>query len=188
MKRCLVFFALLLAFTGLVAGSTSAADSTSALTVRLVALNDRILIRLNATRASNDLRPLVLSDDLQRAATAHSRSMLDGGFFQHESRDGSPFAVRVKHFYRSVGYGNWSAGENLLYSTSEIDASTAIRMWLNSPPHRANMLNPAWREVGIGSFYASAAGGTFGGEATWVITMDFGTRALSKSGDTSISR
>ena len=96
--------------------------------------------------------------------------------------------MRVKHFYRSVGYGNWSAGENLLYSTSEIDASTAIRTWLDSPPHRANMLNPAWREVGIGSFYASAAGGTFGGEATWVITMDFGTRALSKSGDTSISR
>jgi len=188
MKRSLVFVALLLAFAGPVAGSTSAADSTASRTVLLGALNDRILIRLNATRASNDLRPLVLSDDLQRAAAAHSRSMLDGGFFQHESQDGSPFAVRVKHFYRTAGYQRWSAGENLLYSTSEIDASTAIRMWLNSPSHRANMLNPAWHEVGIGSFYASAAGGTFGGEATWVITMDFGTRAVGKSTYTSTGK
>ena len=39
------------------------------------------------------------------------------------------------------------------------------------------MLEPGWREVGIGSLHASSAGGQFGGEPTWVITMDFGARA-----------
>ena len=69
------------------------------------------------------------------------------------------------------------AGENILYNTSDIDADhQAIQAWLDSPPHRENMLNPDWREVGIGSVHASTAGGTFGGEPTWVITMDFGTR------------
>jgi uncharacterized protein YkwD len=179
MKRASVLFAFLLAVTGLVAGSTAPAGASAATTVRLQALNNDILTSLNATRASRKLRPLVLSDDLQRAASAHSRSMLDNGFFEHESKDGSPFSVRVKRYYRPGGYDSWSAGENLLYSTSEIDASTAIKAWLNSPMHRANMLSPTWREVGIGAFYASAAGGTFGGEATWVITMDFGTRSVS---------
>ena len=181
MKRAAVLIALLVAVTGLVSGSTTASGAASAPAVRLQALNSDILTNLNVTRISKKLRPLVLSDDLERAASAHSRSMLNGGFFQHESKDGSPFSVRVKHYYVAAGFDSWSAGENLLYSTSEISASAAIRAWLNSPMHRANMLNPAWREVGIGAFYASAAGGTFAGEATWVITMDFGMRAASRT-------
>ncbi len=145
MKRSLALLAFLLVATGLIAGSANAATSKSASTVRLQALSNRILISLNATRAAKNLRPLVVSDDLQRSAAAHSRSMLAGGFFEHESRDGSPFSRRLKHFYRTTGYDSWSAGENLLYSTSAIKASMAIRAWLDSPTHRANMLNPAWR-------------------------------------------
>jgi uncharacterized protein YkwD len=179
MKRATVLLAFVLAVTGLVSGSTNASGASSAPTVRLQTLNNDILTSLNATRVSKKLRPLVLSDDLQRAASAHSRSMLTNGFFQHESKDGSPFSARVKRYYVTVGYDSWSAGENLLYSTSEISAPAAIKAWLNSPMHRANMLSPAWHEVGIGAFYASAAGGTFGGEATWVITMDFGMRTAN---------
>ena len=57
-----------------------------------------------------------------------------------------------------------------------MDADEAIQAWLDSPPHRENMLDPTWREVGIGSLHAASAGGTFGGGPTWVITMDFGAR------------
>jgi len=181
MKRSTVLVVLLLAVTGSIAGSTSAADAAPVTTARLQALNNDILIGLNATRSSHGLRPLVLSANLQRSAATHSRSMLDGGFFEHQSRDGSSFATRLKRFYRSAGYDTWSVGENLLYSTSEIDATSAIEAWLNSPAHRENMLNPTWREVGIGSLSASTAGGIFGGEATWLITVDFGTRSASRS-------
>ena len=181
MKRATVLFALLLAATGLIASSASASHAAPAATERLQALDHELLIRLNATRTAHGLRPLALSDDLQSAAVAHSRSMLEDGFFAHDSKDGSPFVTRVRGFYHSVGYNAWSVGENLLYNTAEMDASTAIEAWLESPAHRENMLAPEWREVGIGSLHASAAGGTFSGEPTWVITMDFGARSGGKS-------
>ena len=181
MKLATVLFALLIGVTGLIAGPASAAGAAPSATERLQALDHDILVRLNAARTAHGLRPLVLSSDLQRAAVAHSRSMLEAGFFAHDSRDGSPFVARVGSFYRSAGYHTWSVGENILYNTAEIDASTAMEAWLESPAHRENMLAPAWREVGIGSLHASAAGGAFSGEPTWVITMDFGTRSAGKS-------
>ena len=56
-----------------------------------------------------------------------------------------------------------------------------IRAWLNSPPHRENMLAPNWREVGIAALHASSAPGFFGDEPTVLITMDFGARSGSTS-------
>ena len=167
---------LLLALSGAIAGTAHASDATPATTERLQALDGQILTRLNATRAAHGLRPLVVSDALENAAVAHSRELIQAGVFQHDSPDGTSFVQRLKHFYSPSGYSSWTAGENLLYNTADIDAETAIRAWLDSPPHRENMLNPDWREVGIGSVHASTAGGTFGGAPTWVITMDFGAR------------
>jgi uncharacterized protein YkwD len=167
---------LLLALSGTIAGTAHASDATPATTERLKALDSQILTRLNATRAAHGLRPLVVSDALENAAVTHSRELIQAGVFQHDSPDGTSFVQRLKHFYSPSGYSSWTAGENLLYNTADIDAETAIRAWLDSPPHRENMLNPDWREVGIGSVHASTAGGTFGGASTWVITMDFGAR------------
>ena len=167
---------LLLALSGSIAGTAHASDATPATTERLQALDGQILTRLNATRAAHGLRPLVVSDGLENAAVAHSRDLIQAGVFQHDSPDGTSFVQRLKHFYSPSGYSSWTAGENILYNTADIDADTAIRAWLDSPPHRENMLNPDWREVGIGSVHASTAGGTFGGAPTWVITMDFGAR------------
>ncbi len=45
-----------------------------------------------------------------------------------------------------------------------------------SPPHRANILNPAWREIGISSITSADAPGTFGNRDATVITTDFGVR------------
>ena len=176
MKRALILFVLLLAATGVIAGPAAASGSAPAATERLQALDHEILVRLNEARVAHGLRPLVLSDDLQDAAVSHSRAMLEGGFFAHESKDGSSFVARLKRHYRAAGYNAWSAGENLLYNTDAVDAATAIEAWLASPAHRENMLTAEWREVGIGSVHAASAGGTFGGEPTWVITVDFGTR------------
>ena len=167
---------LLLALSGAVGGTASAADATPASTERLQALDVQILARLNATRTAHGLRPLVVSGQLENAAVAHSRDLLQAGVFQHDSPDGTSFVQRLKRFYSPSGYSSWTAGENILYNTGDIDADTAIQAWLDSPPHRRNMLDPEWREVGIGSVHASTAGGTFGGGPAWVITMDFGAR------------
>lgn len=173
MKRALVLLALLLS----VAGSTAApASAASTAKERLPSVEQSILTRLNATRASHGLRPLTLSGDLQSAALAHSRSMLDNGFFEHESRNGSPFSLRLKRYYGAAGVQSWSVGENLLYTTGDASATMVVKAWLASPPHRDNLLSPLWREVGIGALHADSAGGTFGGSNTVVVTMDFGVR------------
>ncbi len=186
MKRVLTLIALLLTVTGIVAGPATAADAApGTIVVRLQAFDHELLVRLNATRVSRGLRPLVLSNQLQEAAVSHSRSMLEGGFFAHESRDGSSFTMRIKRYYRPSGFHTWSAGENLLCNTARLDAGTAIEAWLDSPAHRDNMLDPGWREVGIGSLHASSAGGTFGGGPVWVVTMDFGARTGGGGGKTS---
>ena len=181
MKRATLILALMLVVTGATTGTTAAAGAPAtgapADTVRLPAIDQEILSRLNAVRVSHGLRPVTLSGELRSAAVFHSRAMLEGGFFAHESQNGSPFDERVRRFYRATGYRSWSAGENLLYSTAEIDAASAIKAWLESPAHRDNLLGRSWREVGIGTLHRSAAGGTFGGQPTWVITMDFGVRS-----------
>lgn len=176
MKRVILMLGVLLIITGGVGGTAGATDATPATTERLLGLDAQILTRLNATRVAHGLRPLVVSDDLEKAAVSHSRALVRAGVFQHDSPDGTSFAQRLKRFYTPAGYDSWAAGENLLYNTADIDARSAIQAWLDSPRHRENMLEPDWREVGIGSIHAATAGGTFGGESTWVITMDFGAR------------
>ena len=176
MKRAFLLLGLLLALSGAVAGTVHASDAAPATTERLQALDGQILTRLNAVRAARGLRPLVVSNELENAAVAHSRELIQAGVFQHDSPDGTSFVQRLRHFYSPSGYASWTAGENILYNTADIDANAAIQAWLDSPPHRENMFDPDWREVGIGSVHAPSAGGTFGGAPTWVITMDFGAR------------
>jgi uncharacterized protein YkwD len=175
-KRVTLLVGIVLALAGTLVGSAGAVDGVPAATKRLQALDKEILARLNATRVAHGMRPLRLSLELQEAAVFQSRTMLEGGFFDHTSRDGSPFDVRLKRFYRAAGYRVWSAGENLLYNSFAISADEAIQAWLDSPHHRENMLDPDWREVGIGTVHTASAGGMFGGKAAFVITMDFGAR------------
>jgi uncharacterized protein YkwD len=175
-KRATLLVGLVLVLAGALSGQAGAVVAAPAATERLHGLDQAILARLNTTRAAHGLRPLRPSQELQNAAVFQSRSMLEGGFFAHESRDGSPFSLRLKRFYSPAGYQSWTTGENLLYKSAEISADEAIRAWLASPRHREVMLDPSWREVGIGSLHAPSAGGSFGGRPTWVITMDFGAR------------
>jgi uncharacterized protein YkwD len=178
MKRAIVMLGLglVLALTGAVAGRSDAAVATPSATERLQALDTAILYRLNATRRASGLRPLARSGRLESAAVTHSREMVAGGFFAHDTPGGASFVQRLERFYPPHGYSTWSGAENILYNSEAMDAAAAINAWLNSPPHRANMLNPRWREVGIGSLQAASAGGVFGGKTAWVITMDFGLR------------
>ena len=162
-------------------GLATAAPTSPTATTRLQSLEGDILVELNRTRAEHGLRPLTRSEPLQGAAVFHSRAMLAGGFFEHESKDGSPFSDRVRRFYPSAGAAEWSVGENLLFTSGTVGAGAVINAWLNSPGHRRNMLSPAWREVGIGAVKTRSAGGVFGGGPVLVVTMDFGVRTASKT-------
>ena len=139
-------------------------------------LESRVLGELNAVRLAHGLAPLRLSLPLSSAADAHSRAMGTFGFFGHSSRDGSAFWKRVQRYYGQGRYANWSVGENLLWSTTGIDASRALKLWMASPGHRKNILTGRWREIGLSAVTVPAAPGVFGGRNVVIITSDFGVR------------
>jgi uncharacterized protein YkwD len=135
-----------------------------------------VLADINALRAQHHLARLTVSVQLTSAARAHSLSMAHNGYFKHESADGSSFWLRVRSFYQASSWRYWSVGENLLWSSPTIDGARAVRLWLGSPEHRRNLLNPAWREIGVSAVYAHQAPGVFGGRDVTILTTDFGVR------------
>jgi uncharacterized protein YkwD len=134
-----------------------------------------IVARINAQRTARGLRPLRVSRGLTAAATYHTRQMGQLGFFEHESATGAAFWRRIERFYPS-GRGYWSVGENLFYESPDTTASSAVREWMQSPPHRENILTQEWRDVGISAEHFESAPGTYGGRSVTIVTADFGVR------------
>jgi uncharacterized protein YkwD len=157
------------------APATTTARATSSLTTER-ALETGVLQEINTLRRQHGLVALRLTTPLSAAARQHSQSMALGGYFAHESADGTPFWKRLRHFYSPAGYGYWSVGENLLYSSPDVDAHGALELWLGSPKHRENMLTARWREIGLSAIHSEAAPGVFGGAPATVLTADFGVR------------
>jgi uncharacterized protein YkwD len=171
----LVFAVLVLAVAAVVAVSPVSArqQAPRSLTARN-ALESGVLGQINTLRRQHGLAPLRLSVRLRAAADSHSASMASRGFFAHESADGTAFWRRVQRYYPRSRY--WSVGENLLWSSPDIDPAGALRMWLNSPPHRKNLLTARWREVGLSAVHVDSAPGVYGGSAVTILTADFGVR------------
>lgn len=135
-----------------------------------------MLTEINGLRARRKLSPLRFSWRLNAAADAHSRAMARRGFFAHESSDGTAFWKRVRRYYPQARYKLWSVGENLVWASPGVSAASALRMWLGSPPHRANLLTSRWREIGLSAVHVKAAPGVYGGREVTIVTADFGIR------------
>ena len=141
---------------------------------RVHALEPQVFAAINDLRRAQGLAPLRLSRALSLAADEHSLSMAEHGYFEHSSLDGSPFTRRVVAAY-AVGARQWSVGENLVWASPGLSAREVLNLWLASPPHRATLLSPAWRDVGLGAVRA-VAGGVYGGRVVTILTADFGVR------------
>ena len=153
------------------AGATGNRD-----TATLSALEQGVLAQINALRKEHGLAPVRVSTRLSAAARQHSREMAAGGYFSHDSANGSSFDRRIARFYPIGRTRYWSVGENLLWSSPDVDAAGALEMWWNSPDHRKNMLTARWREIGLSAVHVTAAPGTFGGREVTIVTTDFGVR------------
>lgn len=137
----------------------------------------RMLDRLNTLRASRGLAALKVSPGLSSAANRHSREMARHGYCGHDSANGASFWSRISRFYgRGPGWRKWSVAENVLCYPPRLTAAAAVSKWLASSGHRANLLAPQWREVGVGAVYADSAPGEFEGEDMLIVTADFGMR------------
>jgi uncharacterized protein YkwD len=142
----------------------------------LSSLEQGVLAAINVFRTQNHLPTLRLSTPLNTAAREHSQQMATQGYFAHESADGSAFWKRIQRFYPSGSMRYWSVGENLLWSSPDVDASRALELWLASPEHRANLMTAKWREIGVSAVHVAAAPGTYKGLDVTIVTTDFGVR------------
>jgi uncharacterized protein YkwD len=105
----------------------------------------RVFELTNIERANHGLPALIWNENLASAALAHSTDMAVRGFFDHTSPDGIGPSARA----REHGHAR-SAGENIYIGPQSPEE--AVQGWMNSPGHRANILNPNWRYLGVGTF------------------------------------
>ena len=113
-------------------------------------MESSITCLINDQRTSNGLSPVASNGDLREAAVSHSNEMINQSYFEHTSPAGLTFIDRIE----STGYMNgtrtWTVGENLVWGTGPLSTPQAlVTAWMNSPPHRENLLRPAFRELGV---------------------------------------
>jgi uncharacterized protein YkwD len=130
---------------------------------------ERAVVRaINRQRSKRGLGKLRSSARLARAADYHSWEMLDADYFAHESRDGGPFERRVRRFADHRVVGETLA---MLGGCGARAGRKIVRMWMNSPGHRAILLSSSYRRVGIGK-----RTGSLDGSRACVVTADFGSK------------
>jgi uncharacterized protein YkwD len=115
----------------------------------------------NAVRISRGLGKLRSNRRLRLASGNHARDMVARGYFSHRSPGGSEFVDRLRRArYRPEG-----AAENIGAGSDALATPMAMLIsWMESPPHRVNLLEPDYDEVGVGvtlGFPAGGAGGTY---------------------------
>lgn len=176
MKRVLVASILAIVVIGALLSQSAPAVESVAL-VSLHELEWRLLERVNAVRVRRGLNPLRVSSELSSAARHHSKEMARNGFCGHESATGARFSYRVSRFYRrGAGWRRWSAAENVLCHPRRLTAAGAVGRWLASSAHRANLLGPEWRDVGVAAVWTHSAPGELPGRDAFFVTANFGVR------------
>jgi len=123
----------------------------------------------NQKRIAAGISTLLLNQELSAAAYSKGRDMIDKDYWAHVAPDGT----QPWKFFNDFGYKYKYAGENLARDFSS--ASTAMDAWMNSPTHRENILNPKYKEIGIG-----VTEGDLAGSDTTVIVQFFGATYADK--------
>jgi uncharacterized protein YkwD len=138
------------------APSTAVPAPSGGVTTQVVTLT-------NAERAKAGCGPLSVNATLTAVAQAHSQDMATNDYFDHNSQDGrTPFDRMT-----AAGYRYSTAAENI--AAGQRTPQDVMTAWMNSPGHRANILNCALKEIGVG--YATDSASRYG--VYW--TQDFGT-------------
>ncbi|MFF8833400.1 sigma-70 family RNA polymerase sigma factor [Streptomyces sp. NPDC015131] len=104
---------------------------------------------VNQERARNGCGPVSQNSTLDTAALRHSEDMAARGYFDHTSPDGTDPGDRIT----AAGY-QWSTyGENI--ARGQQSPASVMDSWMNSPGHRANILNCSFKEIGVGAHQGS---------------------------------
>ena len=120
---------------------------------------------INVERARHGLPALPADPRVEAAASAHARDMVRRRYFAHQRAGGPGLSTRL----RRAGWRGRAAGEAIAYGCGAYATPLAtLRMWLNSPPHRAILLGRGWSAAGVG-MSRRAPVTRCGGGGTWVL-------------------
>jgi uncharacterized protein YkwD len=133
-----------------------------------------VLCLINRERARESESPLRVDGHLRRAAQKHSDGMVAHDYFDHAGPDGESLLERI----RASGYlhsprSGYAIGENIAWGTLTLATPEAIvAAWMASSEHRANILNPSFRDTGIGVVPETPS--SLEGQPGATYTQDFG--------------
>jgi uncharacterized protein YkwD len=153
--------------TAALPGTPGGCDGATALpgTVAPAALSAALLCAINVERAKHGLPALPADPRVATAASRHARDMVRRRYFAHKRAGGPSLARRLKR----AGWSGRSAGEAIAYGCgSSATPLATLGMWLNSPPHRAILLDRGWSAAGVGVSRRAPVTRCRGG-ATWVL-------------------
>src|SRR3954454_22011572 len=140
----------------------------------LAHVSDVIFCLMNAMRANAGVPALREQDLLAKASVGHSQDMVDHKYFAHDSQDGHTVVDRLKTVTYIPKTGEWVIGENLAWGAGSLATPKAlVNAWMNSPPHRENLLSGDFVEVGMGLVFGTPSNDAPDGVT---VTTDFGTR------------
>lgn len=126
---------------------------------------DKIIYWTNKYRADEKLSPLTKNIILTNAATIKADDMFTQQYFEHVS----PTGVAPADLVKTTGYYYKTTGENLALGDFK-DEKDLVDAWMNSPGHRANILNPDYTEIGV----ASKLDNFEDRRPTWISVQEFG--------------
>ncbi len=166
----LTITAVLVALLSLSAGTIIYINNNN---LRATVLSAVLVDLTNNARLSNNAGMLARNTTLDSAAQLKAADMAKYGYFAHVS----PAGITPWHWFSKAGYTFVYAGENLAINFTE---SVAVEnSWLNSPTHRANILNNNFTEIGIATI-----DGTYQGSPTTYVVQMFGKPAFARTNET----
>jgi len=166
----LVFFlAMVLATEGFLVASLVARQSNGSFLANVIA--SQLITYTNDERLQNKVATLTENAQLDAAAQAKANDMAAKSYFSHTSPDGK----QPWDFISASGYNYQYAGENL--AVRFVDSQDVVNAWMASPTHRANIVKPVYRQIGIG-----IAEGIYKGSTATFVVQYFGTPAGSVLG------
>ncbi len=128
---------------------------------------DSVFELTNQSRSQERMSTLTYNTTLEKAAQAKADDMLARQYFAHNTPDGkTPW-----YFFDLVGYKYLSAGENLAVHFNDVEPLQDA--WMNSPGHRANILNSSYKEMGVGISH-----GQFEGHDSIFVVEEFANPAV----------
>jgi uncharacterized protein YkwD len=183
-RKILSVIALVAAWA-LVASSSASATNCPNTEVQVTGLSQdqmetSIGCLINEERTSFGLQPVHANSDLRQAAFSHSREMVDESYFEHTSPAGLSFIDRIEHTGYMRGVRSWVVGENLVWGTEELSTPDAlVTAWMNSPPHRENLLRARFDEIGIAAVVGTPEESS---DTTGVtVSSEYGYRSFGRS-------